>query len=96
MALTKSSPTALAHASPARGVVRCMAPTNPESVAALRKLLDASPSVTRIGERLPADLWSHCSPSPIGDVLSSRVKRMFDPNGILNTGIFGEASQAAS
>jgi len=42
-------------------------------------------------ERLPdAAAWSRWSPTAIGDSLSQRVRRAFDPAGVLNPGILGD------
>ncbi len=78
------------HATPARGVVRCIAPSTPNAVAVLRRAFASLPTAGRIGERLPADLWSLCSPPPTADAISSGIKQTFDPRGVLNPGIFGE------
>ena len=82
----------LLHASPARGVVRCIVPRNDDTVAWLERALEAPTTCKRIGERMPDALWPLCAPSPIADSLSSRIKASFDPNGLLNPGIFGELS----
>lgn len=42
-----------------------------------------------IAERLPAAAWA-LQPSPVDDQLAQRLRRTFDPAGILNPGIFGE------
>jgi len=78
------------HATPARGVVRCMVPSTPNAIATLRRAFASVPTAGRIGERLPADLWSLCSPPPTADAISSGIKQTFDPRGVLNPGIFGE------
>jgi len=80
------------HATPARGVVRCMVPSTPNAIATLRRAFASVPTAGRIGERLPADLWSLCSPPPTADAISSGIKQTFDPRGVLNPGIFGEPS----
>jgi glycolate oxidase FAD binding subunit len=79
----------LLHASPSRGVVRCIVPQHGESVVSLTRGL-GSTSATRIGERLPAELWTQCSKAPAADRISTGVKRTFDPSGVLNPGILGE------
>ncbi len=79
----------LLHASPTRGIVRCIVP---ETVSrdTLERWFRESSTVTRIGERLPADLWPLCGPSPVGDRISRGIKRTFDPANVLNPGILGE------
>jgi glycolate oxidase FAD binding subunit len=64
----------LAHATPSRGVVRCIG-GDPTSLAV---------QATVIGERLSA--WG---PSPVRDRLSTGIKQSFDPAGIFNPGILG-------
>jgi glycolate oxidase FAD binding subunit len=78
------------HATPARGAVRCIVPSTPNAVATLRRAFASLPTAGRIGERLPAELWSLCSPPPTGDPISAGIKQTFDPRGVLNPGIFGE------
>ena len=78
------------HATPARGVVRCIVPSTPTAVATLRRAFASLPTAGRIGERLPADLWSLCSPPPTADPISTGIKQTFDPKAVLNPGIFGE------
>jgi glycolate oxidase FAD binding subunit len=91
MAVADACTGTLIHASPIRGVVRCIVPNaSGQAASCVRDAFAASSSVNRIGERLPADLWPLCSPPPTADVLSSRIKHTFDPNAILNPGIFGE------
>jgi FAD/FMN-containing dehydrogenase len=82
----------LVHASPARGIVRCIVPRNDDDLAWLERAFEAPSTSTRIGERMPDSLWPACAPSPIADPLSSRIKATFDPMGVLNPGIFGELS----
>jgi hypothetical protein len=78
------------HATPARGVVRCIVPSTPKAVATLRHAFASLPATGRIGERLPAELWSLYSPPPTADPISAGIKQTFDPRGVLNPGIFGE------
>lgn len=82
----------LVHASPARGIVRCIVPRNDDDLAWLERAFEAPSTSKRIGERMPDGLWPSCAPSPIADPLSSRIKATFDPMGVLNPGIFGEVS----
>jgi glycolate oxidase FAD binding subunit len=91
MSLAHECDGVMIHASPTRGVVRCIVPNTPAAVAGLSEWFAAQSGGTRIGERLPATLWDACSPPPALDRLSREVKRTFDPRGILNPGILGES-----
>lgn len=82
----------LIHAAPSRGIVRCIVPKSDASLAALTRRFAAPAASSRIGERLPAELWPLCSPAPTADRLSAGIKRAFDPNNVLNAGIFGESA----
>jgi glycolate oxidase FAD binding subunit len=82
-----------AHATPRRGVVRCIIPVDPADAefARLRGIInalcvDASPVV----ERLPAALWSSLVPSAAADNLSRGIRAAFDPDRLMNPGILGE------
>jgi glycolate oxidase FAD binding subunit len=85
-------PGTLLHASPSRGVVRCIVPKTDAAVASLKRRFAAPSQGSRIGERLPAELWQLCSPAPTADRLSAGIKRAFDPSNVLNVGIFGESA----
>jgi glycolate oxidase FAD binding subunit len=91
-AIADGCPGTLLHASPARGVVRCIVPPGDAAHAWLRRGFGAPTMTTRIGERLPADLWNVISSTPASDAISSGIKRTFDPHGVLNAGIFGETT----
>ena len=80
----------LIHASPSRGVVRCIVPNTDAAIAAVKRRFATPAQTSRIGERLPDALWALCSPAPTADRLSAGIKRAFDPNNVLNAGIFGE------
>jgi glycolate oxidase FAD binding subunit len=82
-----------AHATVARGVVRCVVPratdAPDEEIARLRGMIAHAPSPgSRIVERAPAPIWPEL-PSATSDALSAGVRRAFDPDGILNPGILG-------
>jgi len=74
----------LAHATPARGVVRCIG-----TLSALKG------QATVIGERLPAEAWPALAPARTRtqnaayDRLSKEIKKSFDPFSIFNPGILG-------
>jgi glycolate oxidase FAD binding subunit len=89
-AIAAQCPGTLLHATGSRGVVRCIVPSEAESVAAVRQAFSLSTKSRRVGERLPGELWSVCSPSPVRDRLSTGIKRTFDPDNVLNAGILGE------
>jgi glycolate oxidase FAD binding subunit len=78
-----------ASASLARGIARCALPTVvPE---AIRDAVSRIPqSMSTVFEQLPASLWSELAGNVAGDRLSRGIKRAFDPEGILNPGIFGD------
>jgi glycolate oxidase FAD binding subunit len=83
----------LLHASPARGIVRCIVPQSDESTAVLRRAFATPTQNTRVGERLPTELWPLASAPPVNDVISSRIKRAFDPASVLNPGILGDRAE---
>jgi glycolate oxidase FAD binding subunit len=69
----------LAHATPSRGVIRC--------IGADPSLLSAPATV--VGERLSAAGWQALGPGRVHDRLSVGIKQTFDPSGIFNPGILG-------
>jgi glycolate oxidase FAD binding subunit len=80
-----------AHATLARGVVRCVVPASAteEENGRLRGMIDALQSTgSRVIERLPRALWND-APLAAADPLSRQVKAAFDPDGLLNPGILG-------
>ena len=90
-AMAAECPGTMIHATVSRGAIRCIVPSSGASIDALRRHFGASLSaITRIGERLPADLWPACAPLPTADHLSSGIKRTFDPRHVLNIGILGD------
>jgi glycolate oxidase FAD binding subunit len=99
-----AEPGTLAHATVGRGIVRCMIPREAAShlpahaVSAgagshplVRLFGTGSETPGRIFERLPADLWPLLAPFAASDRLSRGVRRAYDPHGILNPGILGDA-----
>jgi glycolate oxidase FAD binding subunit len=85
-----------AHATLSRGVVRCVIPTavaDDEEIARLRGLVTTLRiDATCIAERLPAPVWPALMPAAAADPLSVGVRNAFDPDHLLNPGIFGEPS----
>jgi glycolate oxidase FAD binding subunit len=74
---------AFVHATPARGIVRCIVPRTSQST-----LPSWPSSPKRVGERLTPELWEQF-PLPASDI-AARIKRAFDPRSVLNPGILGE------
>lgn len=81
---------ALLHATPARGIVRCIVPSGGENPARLEAALTNS-QCKRIGERMPERLWSAAFPSRAMTGIGGRLKQAFDPRGVLNPGILGDS-----
>jgi glycolate oxidase FAD binding subunit len=82
-----------AHATPKRGVIRCIIPAddNDEAFARLRGIIGAlRVDATLVAERLPAPLWASFIPAATSDGLSRGIRAAFDPDHVLNPGIFGE------
>ena len=91
--IAEECPGTMLVATPARGIVRCIVPKTAHCVSVLQRAWgDPDSSIVRIGERLPVELWSSCSPNPTQDRISAGIKRTFDPHGVLNRGIFGDGS----
>jgi glycolate oxidase FAD binding subunit len=67
-------------ANPRHGVVRCIGSAAlPDGVG------------TVIGERLPGAVWPALGSGPASDILSRDLRAAFDPERLLNPGIFGHA-----
>lgn len=80
---------ALVHASPGRGIVRCIVPTaDPTSLDRLFAAV-ARFEGTVIHERLPAARWRDV-PGALRHRLARGVRAAFDPRRILNPGILGD------
>jgi len=82
-----------AHATPRRGVIRCVIPVDPadEDFARLRGIIGAlRVDASLVVERLPAPLWASFVPPAAMDALSRGIRAAFDPDHILNPGILGE------
>lgn len=83
-----------AHATVMRGRVRCVlpAPRDDAATAHLRAGMSAlADTWTVVGERLPAPLWSVLARPRSSDALAEGIRRAFDPDRIMNTGILGLA-----
>ena len=79
------------HATPSLGIIRCVLPPSAD-LSAIQRITALVRDSTVIFERLPADAWSTLSPTVVGDRLSQRLKKAFDPSNILNPGILGPLS----
>jgi glycolate oxidase FAD binding subunit len=82
-----------AHATPKRGVIRCVIPAgeDDEAFARLRGIIGAlRVDANMVAERLPSPLWASFIPAAATDDLSRGIRAAFDPDHILNPGIFGE------
>jgi glycolate oxidase FAD binding subunit len=81
-----------AHGSLLRSVARAVIPRDGDTLPqASLELLRSGSRDTRIFERLPAPLWPELAPSAVTHRLSRGVRAAFDPHGLLNPGILGEA-----
>jgi glycolate oxidase FAD binding subunit len=83
-----------AHATPRRGVVRCIIPVDAEGnedFARLRGIIGAlRVDASLVAERLPASLWTSLVPPAATDPLSRGMRALFDPDHVMNPGILGE------
>jgi glycolate oxidase FAD binding subunit len=82
-----------AHATPRRGVIRCIIPVGAteEEITRLRGIIGTlRVDATLVAERLPAPLWASSVPPAATDDLSRGIRAAFDPDFILNPGILGE------
>ncbi len=86
--LVDGAPGALLHATPARGIVRCILPSSEPTMARIGSALAAPPQSKRVGERMPERLWS-AFPNRANSEIGGRLKQAFDPRGLLNPGILG-------
>jgi glycolate oxidase FAD binding subunit len=92
-ALATRCPGTMLHANPVRGIVRCIIPSaDPNAARCVAEAFALSPNTIRIGERVPMELWASISPAANAADLSARIKRTFDPSGVLNPGILGGAA----
>jgi hypothetical protein len=93
MLATSAGGNAFVHATPSRGIVRCILPkSTPATRGRLRDALSAPTTATRIGERLEGELWDLIAQPHTSDSIAARVRSTFDPRAILNPGILGAAT----
>ena len=92
MVVLAESHGGFAHATVARGVVRCVIPkADDERVIndVQRSLAAIGATATIVGERMPAALWSSVSRQSDSRSLAERVRSSFDPDRIMNPGVLG-------
>ena len=92
--VSSACPGTLVHATPERGVVRCMVPTVGGGMATehVKRALGADANITSVGERMPAELWGGVAPTPADPArqrLWRGIQQAFDPGRVLNPGILG-------
>ncbi len=83
-----------AHATLARGVVRCVIPDagNEDARGTLTTaLLEIASMASIIGERMPAPLWPSLTRATDTAPLVERIRQAFDPDRLLNPGLLGAA-----
>lgn len=80
------------HASPGRGIARVVIAAEPtdEPLTTSDLQMHVDGVHTAVYERLPAIFWPAYAANAIHEPLSRRLKATFDPDRILNPGIFGE------
>ena len=81
-----------AHATLSRGVVRCVIPPvdSEQALTSLAASLVALQSTMSIvGERMPTAFWNIVPPPTDAVALAERVRRAFDPDGVMNPRILG-------
>ena len=81
-----------AHATLSRGIVRCVIPDAGNAGAhdtIGAALLEIAAMATIVGERMPAPLWPILSRVTDTKQLAERIRRAFDPDGVLNPGVLG-------
>jgi FAD/FMN-containing dehydrogenase len=72
--------------------VRCIVPSSPDAARQIANAFELSTETIRLGERLPMELWERVSPGAGGGDLPARIKRTFDPSGVLNPGVIRVAT----
>ena len=81
-----------AHATIARGIVRCVipAPSDQHSLAALLQSIAAiGATATIVGERMPAPFWASIARDGDSLALAERIRKSFDPDRVMNPGVLG-------
>lgn len=89
MSIASQCDGTMVHANPVRGIVRCIVPASDGAPARVAAAFQRATETTRLGERLPADVWPAIAAPTAGGDLPARIKQRFDPRGILNPGILG-------
>ena len=85
--LADSIPNTFTYINPARGVLRLVMRANSDGDASAA-MQPPTGDDHLVFEKLPAEVWPSI-PSVVSDPLSSGIKRVYDPNNILNPGILG-------
>ena len=68
------------------------APADDDAMNHLRSgIAELTAAFTVVGERMPASLWGVLARPRSSDALVEGIRRAFDPDGIMNTGILGDA-----
>jgi glycolate oxidase FAD binding subunit len=80
-----------AHATVARGIVRCVIPAMSGELALkdVQARSAIASATTLTGERMPAAYWSHAFRSGDSQALAERVRESFDPDRVMNPGVLG-------
>jgi glycolate oxidase FAD binding subunit len=89
---TRAYGGAILHGNPARGVVRVVVPSAAKASAAELARAAAAFRGTVAIESLPPNAWSLVESRAAHDPVSRAIRAKFDPAGILNAGILGEAA----
>ena len=87
---TRDLERVMLHGSPLRGVVRVVVPDQPAGVKVGQRAARFTGTIAI--ERLPAAEWRGVAPAVDGnEALAKSIRAKFDPRGVLNAGILGEA-----
>lgn len=89
---TRAHGGAIVHGNPVRGVVRVVVPSTAKASAAELARAAAGFRGTVAIESLPPNAWPLVESRAAHDPVSRAIRAKFDPAGILNAGILGEAA----